>query len=75
MQNLLSRQRKGHKQPEQPVWAAANRNKPTLVPERKEECPMMTAMIELLVTGAIAVLIVVRLVQFVVNAVRAYRSK
>lgn len=36
---------------------------------------MMTAMIELLVTGAIAVLIAVRLVQFVVNAVRAYRSK
>lgn len=36
---------------------------------------MMTAMIQLLVSGAIAVLIVVRLVQFVVNAVRAYRSK
>lgn len=36
---------------------------------------MMTAMIELLVIGAIAVLIVVRLVQFIVNVVRASRSK
>ena len=36
---------------------------------------MMTAMIELLVIGAIAVLIVVRLVQFIVNAVRVSRSK
>ncbi len=36
---------------------------------------MMTAMIELLVIGAIAVLIVVHLVQFIVNAVRASRSK
>lgn len=36
---------------------------------------MMTAMIELLVIGAIAVLIVVRLVQFIVSAVRASHSK
>ena len=36
---------------------------------------MMSAMIELLVIGAIAVLVVVRLVQFIVNAVRASRSK
>lgn len=60
---------------EQPFWATANRNQPTLFHRRKEECSMMTAMIELLVIGAIAVLIVVRLVQFIVNAVRASRSK
>lgn len=36
---------------------------------------MVTAMIELLVIGAIAVLIVVRLVQFIVNTVRVSRSK
>lgn len=60
---------------EQPFWTAANRNQPTLFHRRKEECLMMTAMIELLVIGAIAVLVVVRLVQFIVNAVRASRSK
>lgn len=60
---------------EQPFWTAANRNQPILFHRRKEECSMMTAMIELLVIGAIAVLIVVRLVQFIVNAVRASRSK
>ena len=60
---------------EQPFLAAANRNQPPLFHRRKEECSMMTAMIELLVIGVIAVLIVVRLVQFIVNAVRASRSK
>lgn len=60
---------------EQPFWTVANRNQPTLFHRRKEECSMMTAMIELLVIGAIAVLIVVRLVQFIVNAVRASHSK